>query len=150
MDLIKIPHGSTLRTIASTSSSCVSVLSYTEPDLVTSNTLRSTLVIRLDHLIEQRLIALLERDDCACRGFPCDSFFGWLSSAAAIARCCFASNSHACRNDTLCERMIQSITEPPALQPKQCQRLVFGETMQMACHHLHATDNGRRGPRLAM
>ena len=62
-----------------------------------------------------------------------------LKRAAPKAGCCLASNSHACRKLAVCLCITQSITLPPASQPKQCQRFVLGETMQLAvsspaCH----------------
>jgi len=68
------------------------------------------------------------------RSFPCESFAlavgAVVVAPAAKTGCCFAKTSHACRKLTLCIRITQSMTVPPASQPKQCQRLVFGETMQ--------------------
>lgn len=43
-------------------------------------------------------------------------------TAAAKAGCSWASNSHAWRKLTLCVLITQSITLPPASQPKQCHR----------------------------
>ncbi len=89
------------------------------------------------------LIAGREREELRGSQFPRRELDGRVGviveAAAARAGCCLASSSHAWRKLTLCIRITQSNTLPPASQSKQCQRLVFGEMMQLgisspSCH----------------
>jgi len=59
------------------------------------------------------------------RGAPSADPGAAIASRASGAS--FCNSSTACRNETFCQRITQSITDPPAWHaPKQCHRFDFG------------------------